>query len=256
MRIIIHDVNDSYSSDELYLQRWLTPVLQQASLTYPVVVLTGARQVGKSTLLRHADPFRTWRYYSLDDFDVLAQATRDPAALWAGADQVILDEVQRAPGLMLAVKQAVDRQPGHFRFVLSGSANLLLMHQVSESLAGRAVYLLLAPLTLGGIHQVAPPNLLAQALAGSWPNEGRVSQAPPGPDELLFRGLLPTLLKYPAPESWPRWWDGYVTTYLERDLRQLSQIDNLVDLRRAMTFLALRTGQLLNQSEVALRTRN
>ena len=248
---IIHAVNENHSGADGYYERWLTPALQQAAQLYPVVVLTGARQVGKSTLLRYADPFRSWRYHSLDDFDVLAQAQRDPAELWAGVDQVILDEVQRAPQLLLAVKQAVDQDPARRRFVLSGSANLLLMQHVGESLAGRAVYLVLAPMTLGEIHRTPPPALLGQALAGVWPAESMLAADPPEPAPILARGLLPALLRFPDPATWPRWWDGYVATYLERDLRQVSQIDNLVDFRRAMELLALRTGQVLNQSDVA-----
>lgn len=244
-------MNNNHSEAELYYTRWLTPTLQEARNTYPVVVLTGARQVGKSTLLRHAEPFNGWRYRNLDEFDVYAQASRDPGALWAGADQVILDEVQRVPRLLLAVKQAVDQQPGRVRFVLSGSTNLLLMHQVSESLAGRAVYLHLAPMTLGELHQTQPPRILEEILAGIWPAEGVIPESPPDPTEILLRGLLPTLLRFPAPQSWPGWWDGYIATYLERDLRQVSQLDNLPDFRRVMEFLALRTAQVLNQSEVA-----
>jgi uncharacterized protein len=109
-------------------------------------VLIGARQVGKSTLLSNAEPFRSWRFQTLDDFDVLEQAHSNPDSLWAGTNQVILDEVQKAPNLLLAVKKSVDRNPGKYQFVFSGSANLLLMKQVRESLAGRAVYFVLDPM--------------------------------------------------------------------------------------------------------------
>ena len=144
-------MNNFYSQPEIYYERWLTPLLQRAAEQHQVIVLTGARQVGKSTLLRQAEPFKQWRYQTLDDFDTLRQATENPAALWAGAAAVVLDEVQKAPQLFPAVKKAVDERPGRLRFVLSGSANLLLMQQVSESLAGRAVYFILNPMTLGEI---------------------------------------------------------------------------------------------------------
>ncbi len=88
-------MNNSYSSPEKYLERWITPSLQHASRDHAAVVLTGARQVGKSTLLPNAEPFRNWRYHSMDEFDVLDQARQDPEALWAGTDRVILDEVQK-----------------------------------------------------------------------------------------------------------------------------------------------------------------
>jgi hypothetical protein len=244
-------MNNFHSSIALYLNRWITPSLQQASQDHAVIVLTGARQVGKSTLLLNAEPFRDWRYHSLDEFDILAQARRDPEALWAGTDRVILDEVQKAPDLLVAVKRAVDRNPGKYRFVLSGSANLLLMKQVSESLAGRAVYFILDPLALGELHQTQAPDLLTRLLAGDFPAEGSLPQAPVDPTETLMRGLMPALLTLDSPHSWTRWWDGYVATYLERDLRQVAQIDALLDFRKTMELVALRSGQLLNQSEVA-----
>lgn len=244
-------MNNSYSRHEGYYPRWLTPALQVASAEHPIVVLTGARQVGKSTLLLNADPFRQWRFHTMDDFETLRQARERPEALWAGTDRIVLDEVQKAPELLSAVKQAVDRQPGRFQFMLSGSANLLLMRQVSESLAGRAVYFVLAPMTLGEINRTPPPDLLERAMAGDWPVESSLPTAPPDPVLLLLRGLMPTLLSLESPPAWVRWWDGYVSTYLERDLRQLTQIDALLDFRRVMELLALRTGQLLNQSEIA-----
>ncbi len=206
--------------------------------------------MGKSTLLRQAPPFREWRFQTMDDFDTLGQAQNQPEALWAGTDRIILDEVQKAPEILPAIKQAVDNQPGRFRFVLSGSANLLLMRQVNESLAGRAVYFILSPMTLGEINQNAPPNFLANALVGNFPLKGTISASNDLP-HLLLRGLMPALLQLSTPESWVRWWDGYIRTYLERDLRQISQIDSLLDFRRVMELLALRTGQLLNQAEVS-----
>ena len=233
-----------------YLDRWIVPLLQTAITEQRAVVLTGARQVGKSTILQYAEPIKNWRYHTLDDLDVLRQAQEDPQALWAGTDQVVIDEVQRVPDLMPAVKRAVDRQPG-MRFVLSGSANLLLLRQVSESLAGRAAYFVLAPMTIGEINGQSPTDLLSRLLAGQWPEEGSIPVPPPDPFNVIQRGLMPPLLQLDKPEAWTRWWEGYVATYLERDLRQISQIDALVDFHRVMEFLALRNGQLLNQSEVA-----
>jgi predicted AAA+ superfamily ATPase len=249
--IIIHTMNNNPSSPERYFDRWITPSLQEASQDHPVIVLTGARQVGKSTLLLNAEPFRDWRFQSMDDFDVLAQARRDPDALWAGTDRVILDEVQKAPELLVVVKRAVDRNPGKYHFVLSGSTNLLLMKQVSESLAGRAVYFVLDPMALGELHLVQPSDILKRLLAGDIPAEGNIPQAPPDPTDILMRGLMPSLLTLDSPQSWIRWWDGYVATYLERDLRQVAQIDALLDFHKVMELVALRSGQLLNQSDIS-----
>jgi hypothetical protein len=251
---MIQDVNNNHSGPEVYYPRWLTPGLQQASQDHPVVVVTGARQVGKSTLLTNAEPFRSWRFHTLDDLATLRQAREGAAELWAGTSRVVLDEVQKAPELLLAIKQEVDRHPGRSRFVLSGSANLLLMRQVSESLAGRAVYFVLRPMTIGEMRQVSPPNILARALAADWPEEQTLADPPPDPLDVLLRGLMPPLLTLHSPSAWTRWWDGYVTTYLERDLRQLSQVEALPDFRRVMAALALRTGQLVNQTSIARDT--
>lgn len=243
-------MNNFHTAPQVYYQRWLTPLLQSACEAHPVVVLTGVRQTGKSTLLRRAEPFRGWRYHTMDDFDTLAQVRENPASLWAGASEVVLDEVQKTPEILPAIKRAVDEHPDRYRFILSGSANLLLMGKVSESLAGRAVYLALDPLTLGELHRQLPSSLLADALAGHWPEERTLLEPLPDPAPLLQRGFMPALLALTTPESHLRWWEGYVATYLERDLRQMSQVKSLVDFRRVMALLALRSGQLLNQSDV------
>lgn len=244
-------MNNYYSPPDHYRQRWITHLIRDAILDHPVIVLTGARQVGKSTLLSQAEPFCNWRFYTMDDYDVLRQVHDDPEALWAGTDRIVLDEVQKAPELLLAVKRTVDQNPGQVRFILSGSANLLLMQQVSESLAGRAVYFVLDPMTLGEAEERPQPNVFHWALSGEWPDESRSPIKMPDLDPLIFRGWMPSLLSLSSHQSWVRWWEGYVITYLERDLRQVSQVDSLLDFRRLMELTALRSGQLLNQSELA-----
>src|SRR5690348_8476606 len=130
------------------LPRLLTPHLARAARVMPVVVLTGARQTGKSTLTRLFDADNR-PYLTLETPAVLGRAQKDPEAFVRQASTLVIDEVQRDPDLLLAIKTAVDsdvpRVPG--RFLLTGSANLLLMKQVRESLAGRAAYLTLHPLT-------------------------------------------------------------------------------------------------------------
>lgn len=235
----------------IYRERWLTPLLQAAIKDHPIIVLTGARQVGKSTLLANAEPFRNWRFHTLDDFSIQEQAHSNPESLWAGTNQVVLDEVQKAPELLLAVKKTVDQHPGKYHFVLSGSANLLLMKQVSESLAGRAIYFILDPMSVGEMHNQPHPDLLMQALNGEFPEETTLPTALPDAAEFILRGFMPPLLTLDSSQAWTRWWDGYVATYLERDLRQVAQIDALLDFRRVMELAALRSGQLINQSELS-----
>jgi len=220
----------------------------------PAVVLTGARQTGKSTLVEKLVPGER-RYRSLDDFDVRDAARRDPEALLGGDDPLTLDEVQREPDLLTAVKRAIDRDRRPGRYLLTGSTNLLLMRQVSESLAGRASYLTLWPMTRR--------EQLGLARAGRWdellatPDAQWRDLLATGNDleedwqALALRGGFPTpALELKAPADRAIWFDGYVRTYLERDLQDLASISALPDFRRLMQAACLRLGQLLNQTEL------
>ena len=248
-------MNDNHSQHELkYKARWLASLLRDAVQEHPVIILTGARQVGKSTLLLKEPPFSGWRYVSMDDFDALAQAKKDPASLWAGVDRIVIDEVQKSTNLLEAVKIAVDSQPDKYRFVLSGSANLLLMKKVSETLAGRAVFFTLNPLTIGEMKNQSPSYLLRNLFQGKLPEKKNISSKPMNPYHLMWKGFMPSLIRLQSPAAILRWWEGYVTTYLERDLRQLSQIESLSDFQRLMVALALRCGNMLNQTEVSRDT--
>ena len=219
----------------------------------------GARQTGKSTLALTHDETRP--YLTLDDFETLAQARTSPLDLVRRYPFMTLDEVQREPDLLLAIKRVVDadRPRRRGRFILTGSANLLLMERVSESLAGRAVYLTLWPLTRR--------ERLGLGRAGIWsgvletPVEGWYDlvrgQDVPAEDwkELVVQGGLPTPAhEIEAPAERTVWFRGYVQTYLERDLQQLAAIENLVDFRRLMRAAALRIGGVLNQAELGRDT--
>lgn len=259
--IIIHNMNYSV------LPRAITANLGAALRVMPAVVVAGARQTGKTTLARAvgwaddapgAGPTtRTGRpYLSLDDFDVLDLARRDPDALVRNSHPVTLDEVQREPGLLSAVKREIDRgrQPG--RFLLTGSANLLLMRRISESLAGRASYLTLWPMTRReqlGLGQCGIWEELVEVTDREWldvvteDGGGREDWRP-----LAQRGGFP----FPAvhlgtAEERAIWFDGYVRTYLERDLQTLSAIHSLPDFRRLMHAACLRIGSTVNQSELS-----
>lgn len=243
-----------YIMNSPLLPRLLTASVDRVARTMPVVVVTGARQTGKSTLVRELLPGGR-PYYSLDDLDVLEQAERSADELVRRAERLVLDEVQRAPDLLLAVKRAVDerRRPG--RFVLTGSANLLLMRRVSESLAGRAVYLSVWPMTrreLLGLGRAGIWSELLEHPVDAWP-EIVAAQQVEGADwrEVARRGGYPVpAVELRDAEDRAIWFDGYIRTYLERDLQDLSAIDNLVDFRRLMGAACLRLGQLVNQSEL------
>ncbi|MBN1947979.1 MAG: ATP-binding protein [Bradymonadales bacterium] len=238
------------------LPRLLAEPLAQACRTLPVVVVTGARQTGKTTLVQKL-LLGERSYRTLDDLDVLGQAQTAPDDLIRRSERMTLDEVQRSPDLLLAVKRAVDEEKRPGRYVLTGSANLLLMRQVSESLAGRAIYLTLWPMTRReqlGLGRCGAWNRLLTSKDDQWLDllrqEGEV-----GPPEdwrvLARRGGYPTPAhELTDSESRSLWFSGYTRTYLERDLQELSAISALVDFRNLMRAASLRLGQLLNQTEL------
>ena len=246
--IIIQGMNDNA------LPRLVVPSLVERLGVMPAVVVTGARQTGKSTLVQELIP-GSRRFFSLDDLDALDLARRNPGELLAGAGPVTIDEVQKAPDLLQEVKRAVDQDLRPGRFLLTGSANLLLMGQISESLAGRASYLTLWPMThreqqgagRGGIWEE-----LLQSDSEDWPD--LLAAGPDDPQDwrqLARRGGFPRpALRLGAASERDIWFDDYVRTYLERDLSDISSVAALPDFRRLMRMTCLRIGQLVNQTEL------
>ena len=191
----------------------------------------------------------------MDDLDMVDLARRDPEALLGGSQPVTLDEVQREPRLLQSVKRAIDqkRQPG--KFLLTGSANLLLMRQVSESLAGRASYLTLWPMTRREQRGLGRGGIWEELLNA--PDEewlDLVAAQPDNPEDWRVqarRGGFPLpAIHLDTDRDRSIWFDGYVRTYLERDLQDLSSIAALPDFRRLMRAACLRMGQLVNQTEL------
>jgi uncharacterized protein len=245
-------MNEIISSGEIiYINRRISPKIKEIVKQFPVTVLTGARQVGKSTLLRH--DFPEFTYTTLDDFAVREQVRLDPQSLWSGTDRIIIDEAQKLPGMFDAIKLAIDSSGRRKKFILSGSANLLLMKHVTESLAGRALYVELLPMTYGELQGLAPHNF-----ARLWDPDHVAPDQDVGavdPLPVLLRGFMPPLVFASRHDEILNWLEGYVRTYLERDLRDLSQVESLIDFRRVMQGLALRTGNILNQADVAKDSR-
>jgi predicted AAA+ superfamily ATPase len=215
-----------------YLSRALESTLEARLATFPVVVLSGARQTGKSTLARERGG-EGRRYRTLDDLEVLEQAREAPDALVHRDERVTLEEVQREPDLLRAIKRAVDenRRPG--RYLLTGSANLELMTQVSETLAGRAVYLTLHPMTVaevGGLGRTGSWDVFLDEEPSAWPTSLGGSALPPAWD----------------------WKDSARSGgFPEPATRLLSSIGDLVAFQRLVRASALRVGQVLNQAEIA-----
>lgn len=228
--------------------RWFAKNLESALKVLPVTVVTGARQTGKTTLAKSLNPSRA--YFTLDDVGVIDQAERRPDSLLRSRP-VTLDEVQRTPPLLLAVKRAVDEERRAGDFLLTGSANLLLMHRVADTLAGRAIYLELPPFcpaewqqrktALQPLDRLFAPDFDIRewpAETGDWP-------------AWLLRGGYPPALAIASDSDRSLWFSAYIQTYLERDLRQLSAVSSLPDFQRVMALAAHRTGRLLNQADVA-----
>ena len=246
--IIIRIVNDST------LPRLVGRSLGDRLRVMPAVVVTGARQTGKSTLVQELAPGRR-RYLSLDDLDVVDTARRDPEGLLGGTQPVTLDEVQREPDLLRAVKREIDRRRRPGRFLLTGSANLLLMQRISESLAGRASYLTLWPMTRREQRGLGRAGVWEELLAAREDEWLDLLAAEPEEAEdwraLARRGGFPTpAVHLTAARERAVWFDGYVRTYLERDLQEQAAIAALPDFRRLMRAACSRLGQLLNQTEL------
>lgn len=213
----------------MWIEREVEPLVRARAAERPVVVLTGARQTGKTSLVRRLFPDR--ELVSLDLPSEAEQAERDPRAFLARHPApVIIDEVQYAPGLFRHLKTAVENRRGRAgQYVLTGSQKLPLMRAVSESLAGRAEVIELEGL--------------------SW-HEVRAARRGAAVEAFLLRGAFPELWARPRidAEGFHR---SYVATYLERDLRSLLQVGSLRDFERFVRGCALRTGQLLNRSDLA-----
>ena len=242
-------MNKSYSQRKwIYIDRWISRKVKKMLEVFPVVALYGARQVGKSTMLKH--DFPEFTYYTLDDFDTMEQSRIDPISLWKNHNHIIIDEVQKNPKLLPYIKMSVDQKEGK-TFLLSGSSNLLLMKTISESLAGRAIYVRMDPLTFGEIKSDPLIENRLELLLN--PSQAIPEKSIPKEDAIpyLLKGFMPSMLMLRNEEDFVLWKDGYIQTYLERDVRSITNISSLQDFRKVMTLLALRNGKIMNQSDLA-----
>jgi predicted AAA+ superfamily ATPase len=238
------------------LPRLLTPSVRDALDSFPVVIVTGARQTGKSTLsLGLSEESEQRTFLNLDNLEALERARSEPDSLARSADRLTIDEVQRSPDLLLAIKRVVDegRSPG--RFLLTGSANLLLMKNIGETLAGRAVYWSLWPFSRReqlGLGRAGRWSELWATPDSEWLDLLR-AENPLEEDwrALALRGGYPVpahSLRTPAERA--LWFAGYAQTYLERDVQDFATISSITDFRRLMRAICLRVGQLANQTEI------
>jgi predicted AAA+ superfamily ATPase len=213
------------------IPRLLAGTARQRLAGFPILTITGPRQSGKTTLSRLLAP--DLPYLTLEDPDTRAFATEDPRSfLRQVADGAILDEVQRAPELFSYLQSVVDADRRMGRFILTGSSQFELIGSITQSLAGRASMLTLLPFSLGELQGV--------------------NRAPKSVDELLYQGLFPPI--YDRPVEPKIWLQDYISTYLERDVRQILNIQDLATFQRFVQLCAGRVGQLLNITSLAADT--
>lgn len=228
--------------------RHLQPRLEKLSSQYPVIFLTGPRQSGKTTLARFAFP--DFKYISLEDLQNRREAQEDPRGFLArldGLPGVILDEVQGAPELFSYIQVFVD-EARCGPVIMTGSQNFLLSQQISQSLAGRTAILELLPFSLAELLEqpaLTPEDFEAGKLTMRQPPAVAL-------EDILFQGLFPPIHDRGLEPA--TWLDGYVRTYVERDVRNLANIGNLETFTRFLGLCAGRAGQLLNSSSLGSDT--
>lgn len=234
-------------------QRNLTSELQKALNDTPTVLLVGARQTGKSTLvqqIRH-EGYQP-DYITFDDPTALAAAKANPTAFIQTLNgPVIFDEVQRVPDLFLAIKAKVDKERTPGGFLLTGSANVLLIPKVADSLAGRIEILTLRTLSQGEME--GRNETFIDRVCGKQFELPKKVEAEDRKDlfERMLTGGYPEAVERRSSERRDKWFRSYVTTLLQRDVRDLANIEGLTDLPRLLSILAARAGGLLNTAEIS-----
>ncbi|MBK5914329.1 ATP-binding protein [Rhodocyclus purpureus] len=234
------------STPSLY-PRLIEPRIAEAMADTPVVLLAGPRQAGKTTLVRQMAQSGL-RYLTLDDQLTLLSAQEDPVGMIRSLDRAVIDEIQRAPQLLLAIKKSVDedRRPG--RFLLTGSANLMALPTVADSLAGRMETLSLLPLSQSEIEgQTA--NWLDTVFQGRIPKSGTPAQGSDLVDRAL-RGGYPEAITRSTARRRVAWARQYIDAIIARDVRDVSGIEKLDQLPRFLRALSQTAGQLCNYTQL------
>lgn len=238
------------------LTRNITCHIIEALSDTPVVMLVGARQTGKSTLAKSlVSAKHLGRYVTLDDATALAAARHDPEGFISGLGaSVVIDEIQRAPELFVAIKAEVDRNRTAGRFLLTGSANVLLLPRLSESLAGRMEVFTLWSLSQGefiGVKERFIDAVFSAKIPSGLPSSDD-AQMPLV--ERAIRGGYPEVVSRASESRRHAWFGSYITTILQRDVRDIANIDGLTAMPRLLSMLATRSASLINYAELSRTT--
>ena len=228
-------------------ERFIRNRLVESLTDTPAVLLVGPRRAGKTTLARSmSNGGRV--YLTLDDQTTLEAARTDPIAFVRGLDLAIIDEVQRAPDLMLAIKKAIDDDYRPGRFLLTGSANVMTLPRVADSLAGRMETIKLLPLSRSEVLG-RRPTFLNAVFASHLPKPKNVIIGKPLVDLTLIGGF-PEAMMRPGGRRRQDWGRSYFTSVLTRDLRDIADVEKLTELPKFVRLLAEHAGQLVNYSEL------
>lgn len=227
--------------------RHLDVLLRESLQDTPAVLVNGPRQCGKTTMVRQFEGGMA--YFSLDDPALLAAVRADPLGFVKRLDRAIIDEVQRAPQLLMALKLVIDqdRRPG--RFLLTGSANLMALPQIADSLAGRVEILTLLPLSHSELAR-RPNTFLSQARAQSWSLTSPSALSPVDMTQQVLAGGYPEMQQRATPARRQAWARAYMTTLIERDIQDIAQIDQTPQVPQLLSIAAELSGQLMNLSQI------
>jgi hypothetical protein len=228
--------------------RLIRPRVEEALKDTPVILLAGPRQAGKTTLVRQMAAEKKIQYLTLDDSLTLLSAREDPVGMISKLDRSVIDEIQRAPELLLAIKKSVDedRRPG--RFLLTGSANLMALPTVADSLAGRMETLSLLPLSQSEIEG-RRANWIDNAFSGKILNEG-VNQPEKSLAQRILKGGYPEAISRTSAKRRQAWAMQYLEAIIQRDVRDFAGINKLDELPRFLRALAQTSGQMCNYAKL------
>lgn len=230
--------------------RYLAPRLREALGDTPAVLIHGPRQSGKTTLARTVGEPRGYRYVSFDDETILAAARNDPVGFVSGLPaKTILDEVQRVPEIFTSLKAAIDRRRTSGRFILTGSANVLFVPKLADSLAGRMGILRLHPLAQCEVENERSRFL--DRLFGGGFKSGLSDRLGTGLAERIAAGGYPAALSRRTAPRRRSWYRDYVETQIQRDVRDLARIHSLDALPKLLAVIATQTAGLVNVANLA-----